>query len=450
MSSIYIDNIRGFTDTYIPIKDVNFLVGENSTGKTTILEIIKLLSDLTFWLSPILGNIEELRLSNYQSIVSINSQDKSYFSIGMIEQDEEKDNQSRVDSAFLLTFSNQSEMPVVSEYYCITGKYEIKIIFHEDYIMYKVNSVDQLSDADTYQLFKDWTNHEIKNSEGYEKIIIQSARKYRLSTIITFIENKFIENKTLENLVEGSIKGSISNIRLLIGFPMSFLNFTNIKSIWLAPIRSKPERTYDKYNTNFSPEGKHIPYLLKRILSNKSLSPRFLELLNSFGKDSGLFDSIGIKEFGKELTSPFEVDIIMNNNSIAISDVGYGVSQALPIIIEILAGKKDTWYTIQQPEIHLHPRAQAALGDLFYLMAIEDEKRFFIETHSDYIIDRFRLSYQKYDQKDVDSQVLFFEKTPTGNKVYPIEIEKTGQYSEDQPSTFREFFIKEAIALLEV
>jgi hypothetical protein len=447
MRSIYIDNIRGFTDTYIPIKDVNFFVGENSTGKTSILEIIKLLSDSKFWFSPSFGNIDGLRFSSYQSIVNINSQNKSCFRIGMIEsQDEMKDKQSSVDSVFLLTFSNQDEMPVISEYCCINGEYEIKVILHENEIMYKINSTDQLSNNDICQVFKNWTKQEIRNNEEYKKVNIPSVFSLPLLAVIEFIKNQTPNN--IKSSQEDAVK-----LRFTMSFSENLSNFAKIDLVWLAPIRSKPKRTYDEYKYNFSPEGDHIPYLLRQMLSKKeksSTSKKNLELLNSFGKDSGLFDSIGIKEFGDDLASPFEVDVIMNDNPLAISEVGYGVSQALPIIIELLARRKGTWYAIQQPEIHLHPKAQAALGDLFYLMAVEERKRFFIETHSDYTIDRFRMCYQKNEQKDIDSQVLFFEKTLTGNKVYPIEIEKTGQYSEDQPSTFREFFIKEEMALLGV
>jgi hypothetical protein len=443
MRYLYIDNIRGFTDTYIPIKDVNFLVGENSTGKTTILEIIKILSDQTFWFTMSFDKVRELRFSSYQSIVNINSQDKSYFRIGMIGNYEEAGNNQYGDSTFLITFSNQNEVPTVSEYCWVNDKYEIKIIIQENAILYKFSSINQLSDAGICQIFKDWTNSKIGDSKEYKGIPI---------TPMPWSELPFI-TQLVEHFVEGSVSCKsgadfINNIKANPNLPI----YMRFNPIWLSSFRNKPKRTYDEYKYSFSPEGDHTPYLLRQILSekNKSLSPRFLESLNNFGKNSGLFDSLGIKEFGDDLASPFEVDVIINDNPIAISEVGYGVSQALPIIVEILSREKSSWYAIQQPEIHLHPRAQAALGELFYVMAAMGKDHFFVETHSDYIVDRFRLCYQKYDQKDLDSQVLYFEKTPTGNKVYPIEIEKSGQYSEDQPSTFRDFFIKEEMALLGV
>ena len=45
---VYIDNFRGFVDAVVPIRQVNFLVGENSTGKTSFLELIEALSNMSF------------------------------------------------------------------------------------------------------------------------------------------------------------------------------------------------------------------------------------------------------------------------------------------------------------------------------------------------------------------------------------------------------------------
>jgi predicted ATP-dependent endonuclease of OLD family len=47
---LFVDNFRGFQDTCIPITDVNFLVGENSTGKTSMLSLIKLFSGPDFFM----------------------------------------------------------------------------------------------------------------------------------------------------------------------------------------------------------------------------------------------------------------------------------------------------------------------------------------------------------------------------------------------------------------
>ena len=50
-------------------------------------------------------------------------------------------------------------------------------------------------------------------------------------------------------------------------------------------------------------------------------------------------------------------------------DVGYGVSQVLPVITELLRSEAPPLFLLQQPEVHLHPSAQAALGSLFCQIA---------------------------------------------------------------------------------
>ena len=70
MEILYVDNFRGFTDTYIPIKDVNFLVGENSTGKTSILSLLCLLRSSVFWLGQSFNN-DEVELGQFGDIVNV-------------------------------------------------------------------------------------------------------------------------------------------------------------------------------------------------------------------------------------------------------------------------------------------------------------------------------------------------------------------------------------------
>ena len=164
-----------------------------------------------------------------------------------------------------------------------------------------------------------------------------------------------------------------------------------------------------------------------------------------------MFDKIEVKVLGDEQTAPLEIRVFFGENNVKISNVGYGVSQILPLIIEVLAKQKDMWYAIQQPEIHLHPRGQAAFGELIYDTQKSDNKTFIIETHSDYIVDRFRLCVNKNKEETADEfQVLFFERTNDGNQVTPIKIQSNGKYADNQPKSFQEFFIKEQLELIKI
>ena len=218
--------------------------------------------------------------------------------------------------------------------------------------------------------------------------------------------------------------------------------------VWLAPIRTRPRKTYDEYKLEYSPEGEHTPFLIKRILDAKSEALKFRRFLKRIGNASGLFESVLIKKYGTSATAPFELDITLNSKALSISNVGYGVSQALPVIVELFARPKFTRFAIQQPEVHLHPKAQAALGDIIFELAQLEQKKFILETHSDYLIDRFRLNYRNNPSAAPNAQVLFFERTEFGNKVHEINIQKDGSMSTDQPKAYRRFFVNESLRLL--
>ena len=108
------------------------------------------------------------------------------------------------------------------------------------------------------------------------------------------------------------------------------------RTTWLAPIRTKPKRTYDEYNLEYSPEGEHTPYLIKKYFRKEEEKRRFLEFVREFGRNSGLFQTIEVKNFGRRITAPFELDVSLNDTVLKIINVGYGVSQALPVIVELL------------------------------------------------------------------------------------------------------------------
>jgi len=74
---------------------------------------------------------------------------------------------------------------------------------------------------------------------------------------------------------------------------------------------------------------------------------------------------------------------------VSIVEVGFGVSQILPIIAVSLLSPVNSLLIFEQPEIHLHPRAQAGLGEFFLCLA-RSGRRVLVETHSDHLINRLR------------------------------------------------------------
>lgn len=441
MKFIFVDNYRGFTEALIPIRDVNFLVGENSTGKTSILGLLKLLSPHEFWLQNDF-DLRQVGLGTFRDVVSIAATDKSYFSVGIVfdsqeRRGEKKSSNENIDKksvyAFMMTFVEKEGVPKIASIVSYKNGREIRIKYIGDSVRYKTCIKNYDLDANQFGCVKmnDWINFQKTDTSGYT--ILKGNKLYLRNAppiiILSFIENSIIQSDNNEESVGFEIPSFINDIA------------------WLAPIRSKPRKTYDEYSLEFSPEGDHTPYIIKNKLDSKSGSNKFKRYLSSIGKKSGLFKEVQIKNYGRGSTSPFELDVVLSNEPLSVSSVGYGVSQALPVIVEMFTRPKNSWFAIQQPEVHLHPKAQAALGEVIFNLASSENKKFIIETHSDYTIDRYRISSRKSD-KNIDSQILFFERTENGNKLTPIMIDNDGNISDNQPDSYRQFFLKEEMELL--
>jgi len=433
---LYLDNIRGFSNAILPLKEVNFLVGENSSGKSSVLGLLRIIQDMqSFWLSPEPKfNCEDVDFGNFDDIVSITSKERSYFRIGVLKLDETDG--KRTSAGFLATFGRKLGLPTIRRYTCAEGETQVDFKFLRKSVFYKYQKpagVNEWDDDEIRAVFEGWSRLHEAGGKGYRALprdIMPSLTSLNSLTVMgPEVEGDFFR-------------------RIIL---LKFYRILGGQLKWVAPVRSQPKRTYDLYDMEYSPTGEHTPYQVRNYFRSKKKKEAFRGFVGEFGKDSGLFDGISIRNFGKGAVSPFEMDVEIGESSLRITDVGYGVSQSLPIIVEFFEGEEEQGYLLQQPEIHLHPRAQAALGGMMYRLVAGRQQKFVVETHSDFIIDRFRIAYRDDDSKrkdEIEAQVVFFERGPKGNTFHTIAIEKTGALSDSQPKAFREFFLKEQVKVL--
>jgi len=208
-----------------------------------------------------------------------------------------------------------------------------------------------------------------------------------------------------------------------------------------APIRAQPERIYQLLNETQRPQGEHVPILLAQLYGHKEWES-IREPLERFARASGLFEKITVKRLGKSESSPFQILVKHGGPPRNLVDVGYGVSQVLPVLVDLLRDRKKRMFLIQQPEVHLHPKAQAELGSLFARISKSHSKQLLIETHSDYIIDRIRteIRNETIDPKHV--LLLYFERQNQDTVVHSLSFDAFGNLS-NAPPTYRSFFLEE-------
>ena len=225
----------------------------------------------------------------------------------------------------------------------------------------------------------------------------------------------------------------------------------NLSAFSVSPIRSRPKRTYEPTREFYDPEGNDVPmHLLKTKAAQQQQWENLKQRLVEFGKRSGLFQNIEIKNLGGAIGNPFQLKVKVRGPNSNIMDVGYGISQILPLLVNILDPPAfyhhRPTFLLQQPEIHLHPRAQAELSSLL-VTSVKSNRSFIVETHSDYMIDRARIEIRKGNILPEDVSLIYFE--PKGNivRVHNIHFDKMGNM-EGVPPHYRDFFLKESKRLM--
>lgn len=426
---IYADNFRGFSDAIVPICQVNFLVGENSTGKTSFIELIETLSNMPFWVFEPRYGAPGLPQKHFLDLVSAAGSSRKTFSIGAIGLDSEE---KRIDVGMIVTYKNLEGRPVPSRVSIIEGD--------------QVRSVDgRLWKAAKGDKFK---SRERDCTKDFEQL--SCIDKLRFIVVTHKKASGFSEREVPEERVGAPLffryHEALFGGKSLDDRDARAPDLFMTRLIDLAPIRTKPRRTYDAPQTEFSPEGEHTAYVIRKRLTSKIQAEAFKSYLERAGESSGLFRSVSVKQYGTQPLAPFELKIVLGHTSFGLENVGYGVSQALPVLVEMFVRPNGTAFTVQQPEVHLHPKAQATFGDLIAGLSRSDRKIFFVETHSDFTIDRFRLNLRK--EGCVPSQLLFFERDEHGNHVTSIPIDENGNLPEDQPDAYRAFFFNESLSLL--
>jgi hypothetical protein len=433
MVHLYLDNFRGFSRTVIPFASVNFLVGENSTGKSSVLGLINLLSSIDFWFTQNF-NMAGHEFGGFRDILSATAPHGTEFSFGIYTNGPGTQDKSSKPFCCLASYTERDALPTLSFFARALGNDFLAVKKTRKSWKYKTAKLSTENKArNPSEIFESFEAEHLRDQTGYTDTPKGFPSGANVMHVLGMLGNLAATGKpNLHNFI----------------FPVPLPTPEGLA--WLAPIRTKPKRTYDGYGVSFNPEGEHTPYLLQKKLAplTKTVKP-FRAALEAFGKKSGLFSGVEIHKLGKDATAPFELLVrLVPSCPLRIDSVGYGVSQALPVIVEMLVRRKGSYFAIQQPEVHLHPRAQSALGDMIFQMAETEGKHFFVETHSDFTIDRFRMNFKKTPSHKTTAQVLFFERVPEGNRVHVLPLKKNGEYPEDQPAAFRDFFLKEQMDLL--
>jgi hypothetical protein len=212
---------------------------------------------------------------------------------------------------------------------------------------------------------------------------------------------------------------------------------------YIGSFRLEPERTYYQRSKADRKIGRSGENYIEQIIEWERLrAPEFHALCDSLNK-LGLLKRLKTRLMRG---GRFEVGVKTHRSGVwaSLTDVGYGISQFLPIAVADLQLSKGSTLAVAQPEIHLHPKVQATLGDYFFERIRKQGKRYIIETHSEYLLNRIRLLIVKGKIEPSEVGIYHFQCSGCEAKVHRLAFTKSGKI-EGAPQDFFDTYMMDVM-----
>ncbi|MXW21352.1 MAG: DUF3696 domain-containing protein [Gammaproteobacteria bacterium] len=211
---------------------------------------------------------------------------------------------------------------------------------------------------------------------------------------------------------------------------------------YLGPLRTRAERLYswagiEPESVGYAGENTVAAILAARGRSistgYKHWSKPFQEVIARKLKQMGLIEEFRVRPISEQ-RQEYEVGVRTKGSHdwVDLPDVGFGISQVLPVLVQCFYARPGSIIFVEQPEIHLHPRAQSALADVMIEVINSRENgsdrkiQLIIETHSEHFLRRLqrRIAEEKVSQEIVSAYFANVSKVPPALEA--LELDEFG------------------------
>jgi predicted ATPase len=411
---------------------ITVLTGANSSGKSTVMQAILgalQTDDFPFYYSP---NGKYVNLGDYKEIVNVNSDENSFLIniktdlltnfLDTISTKWEQDSISFLPN--LLNFTVKSDTGIITVNKYLNDDVTFTFTF------YKVQIAEQLFD-------------EIK----IRKDVLEKYDKIRLSWLdadltVSINVKDFIEivHLTMEKLDIDSKVSILTNILRKIFFIIRYCKFDSNGFNYIGAFRLPPSRSYlEQSKANFDIDTQGNGYIDQIVDWEKRSNGKIKKLIEVL-RGLDLLEEIKVNRLSG---GRFELLVRAKNSKIltSLTNVGFGISQFMPIIVADLQLSDDSTLFLAEPEIHLHPSIQAKFADYLIHQITTTEKNYVIETHSEYFLNRLRLAIVKGELKKEDFKIYFLENNGEDTEVFDIDFTKTGAIKNAPKNFFETYFV---------
>ena len=463
MDRISLSNFRCFgTEQTARLAPITLLIGENSTGKTSLMAMVRALWDVVY--ANRVPNFKEapFDLGSFDEIVhnAGGSQERAGSFEASLSVDARTNEGIKEPFMASVVFGEEAAVPVPVTRCISRGPCSVSQSFDEDSIQSFV--VD--TRRGTWRIQEKFDEDDHLHPDRTEDEIRPIDHAYWFLRNYMEREHSYVTVRRIKNSPRPA-KSDVRQVHNLVHGPDSFYftrrdrAYRSMRPYAGAPTRSRPRRTYDPTPVKPDVEGGTVPTHLASLAFHAPSAWEDLKVkLETFGRSSGLFDEIKVRQLGDTASDPFQVHVRKSGDGHEdkfrnLAEMGYGVSQVLPVITELLRDGGARTMLLQQPEVHLHPSAAAALGTLLCEVAADREstRRLLVETHSDFIIDRVRIAVRDgvAGLGPDDVSILYFERSGPEVQIHTLSVDDDGNLL-DSPPGYRQFFLDETARFLGV
>ena len=188
---------------------------------------------------------------------------------------------------------------------------------------------------------------------------------------------------------------------------------------YLGPLRERPERSYMWNRQSPGDLGSRGERAVHALLASANSRTKrkegkeggqgwLVQKVSTWLARMGVADALVLERQGR--SRYFEVIVEAEGRRANIMDVGFGVSQVLPMLVLAYFVPRGATIVAEQPEIHLHPRVQVGLAELMVEVARERNVQFLVETHSEYLFRRLQYLIAAEKLRDHDCRLYFVDR----------------------------------------
>ena len=430
-------NFRGFKDTkWLTIKPITIIIGANASGKTSLIAPLLLLKQT---------------LESRDTSLSLKTIGE-YFNIGTF-KDMVLNHDIDLKVSFSIRFNHEEDIPTNEVGYYPPSELEVSFSATENnraLVLYSFTVRDKYGRLMLARNRLKSGNYSIRAGQKGVKLTSDIKKSqperflFNAEGLFTERFNRFVTQRRKGKKEAKFFKGYEDEYFNIATYTKGMVNSLFDDIYFLGPLCEHPKRKYEilgEIQQFVGTKGEFFPEILYR--------QRNSELMEQVNKWVENFD-LGFHLKCNELPDgAYNIKLrkTAESSEVNLADTGFGLSQILPLVVQGFYSKPNSLIIAEQPEIHLNPKLQIMLADLFSEFA-KRKVGVLVETHSEHLVLRLRRLVAEKVINQSDIALYYTEKDKGLTKLREIPIEDNGHIkNETWPKGFFGESLKESLGL---